>query len=121
TLKLRRTDSLAGDVERVVAAPVQEPVAVVVDGCPVAVCPHPRKAAPVRIEIALVVAPDSTRHSGPRPPADELADFAAHRLSVGPEHIHVLSERGKPQCNGLDRLRDACGEEARTDLRSAGD
>src|SRR5579864_5193954 len=36
---LRGTDALAGDVEGVVGAPVQEPVAVGVDKRPVSVCP----------------------------------------------------------------------------------
>ena len=68
---------------------MQVPVAVLVDRGPVAVRPDAREAAPVRLEVALGVAPDAARHPGPRPPADELADLAAHRLPVGVEHVHV--------------------------------
>src|SRR6476619_176122 len=75
-LELCRPDPLALDVERVVGAAVQEPVAVFVDGCPVAVRPDSGKASPVRAEVALVVAPDAARHSGPGSFAHELADFA---------------------------------------------
>ena len=57
-LELRRADPLAGDVERVVGTAVQEPVAVLVDRRPVAVRPDAGEAAPVRVEIAIVVAPD---------------------------------------------------------------
>src|SRR5215211_4900302 len=74
-LELRRPDPLAGDVERVVGAPVQEPVAVLVDGRPVAVRPDPGEPAPVRLEIALRVAPEPARHPGKRLPAHELADL----------------------------------------------
>src|SRR5438093_422727 len=81
-LELRRPDSLAGDVERVVGAAVQEPVAVFVDRRPIAVRPHSGKASPVCIEVALVVTPDAARHSGPRTFADELPDFAAQRGAV---------------------------------------
>src|SRR5207249_8555216 len=57
-LQLRGADALAGDVERVVRAAVQEPVAVLVDGSPVAVGPDTGKATPVRLEVPLVVVPD---------------------------------------------------------------
>src|SRR5207247_1717735 len=68
-LELGGPDPLAGDVERVVRPAVQEPVAVLVDRRPVAVRPDAREAPPVRLEVALVVAPDAPRHPRPRPPA----------------------------------------------------
>src|SRR5205807_8086158 len=76
-LELGRADPLAGDVQRVVGAAVQEPVAVLVDRGPVAVRPDAGEAPPVRVEVALRVAPDPARHPGPGSPADELADLAA--------------------------------------------
>src|SRR2546430_227737 len=76
-LQLGGPDALAGDVQRVVRAAVQVPVAVFVDRRPVAVRPHTWEAAPVRVEIALAVAPDAASHARPRPPADELAGLAA--------------------------------------------
>ena len=88
---------LPGDVERVVGAPVQEPVAVLVDGRPVAVRPHAGEAAPVRLEVALRVAPEPARHARERPLADELADLAADGVAVGVEHVHVLAERGEAE------------------------
>ena len=42
---------------------MQEPVAVRVDRRPVAVRPHAGEAAPVRLEVALVVAPDAAGHA----------------------------------------------------------
>ena len=87
---------------------MQEPVAVLVDRRPVAVRPDAGEAAPVRLEVALVVAPDAARHPGPGPAADELADLAAHAASpVGVDDVHVLAERGEAERDRLDRLRSA--------------
>ena len=120
-LELRRADALAGDVERVVTAPVQVPVAVRVDRRPVAVRPHAGEAAPVRLEVPLVVPPDAARHAGPRAPADELADLAAHRVALPVDDVHVLAERRKPERDGLDRLGDDRRQKARAHLGAAGD
>ena len=65
-LVLGRADALAGDVERVVGAAVQEPVAVGVDRRPVAVRPDAGEAPPVGLEVALGVAPDAARHAPAR-------------------------------------------------------
>ena len=86
---------LPGDVERVVGAAVQVPVAVLVDRRPVAVHPHAGKARPVRLEVALVVAPDPARHARPRPAADELADLR-------PAHLQADASRRRP-CPGRAR------------------
>src|SRR5581483_1654940 len=93
-LQLRRSDPLACDVQRVVAATVEEPVAVLVHRGPVAVRPDAGEAAPVRVEIALVVAPDPACHPGPRAPADELAHLAAHGVALRVDDVHVLTESG---------------------------
>ena len=81
-LDLRRAESLAGHVDRVVGAAQQVPVAVVVDQRPVAVAPHVRVHRPVRLHVALGVAPDAARHPRPRPLADQLAHLAPHRVPV---------------------------------------
>src|SRR5213075_1515715 len=60
-------------------------------------------------------------HSRPGPAADELADLAADGTPVCVDDIDVLAERGKAQCDRLHRLHDAGREEARADLRAAGD
>src|SRR5205823_10103662 len=86
-----------------------------------AVRPHAGNSAPVRIEIALAVAPDAARHAGPRPPADELADLAAYGSALLVDDVHVLPERGKAKRDRLDRLRDHGREEARADLGTAAD
>ena len=92
-LELRGPDALARDVQGVVRAAVQEPVAVLVDRRPVAVRPHAREPPPVRLEVALGIAPDPAGHPGPGSLADELADLAAHRTTPVVEHVHVLGER----------------------------
>src|SRR6185437_13810755 len=119
-LELGRTDALAGDVERVVGASVQVPVTVLVDRRPVAVRPDSWKAPPVGVEVTLVVTPDAARHSRPRPFADELADFAAHRRAVRSVDVHVLTELRKAKRDRLDRLGDARREKPGADLGAAG-
>ena len=120
-LELGRPDALAGDVQRVVGAPVQVPVAVLVDRGPVAVRPHAGEAPPVRLEIALVVAPEAARHPRPRPAADELADLAAQRVPLPIDDVHVQAERREAERDRLDRLGDHRRQEARADLGAAGD
>ena len=78
-LHLGRAEPLAGHVDRVVGAPEQEPLAVLVDLRPVAVAPDAGEHRPVGLDVALGVAPDAARHARPRLLADELADLAAHR------------------------------------------
>src|SRR5437879_13812839 len=62
-LDLRRTDALARDLEGVVAAPFDVPVAFVVDARPVAVDPGVRQARLVGVEVAALlcrrIAPDT--------------------------------------------------------------
>src|SRR5207237_707267 len=77
-LDLRRTDALAGHLERVVAPAVDVPEPVCVDPGPVAVDPDAGKASPVRGEVLLWVAPEAPRHAGPRLADDKLADRAAY-------------------------------------------
>src|SRR6266508_4460046 len=87
-----------------------------VDGGPVAVRPDAREALPVRIQEALLVAPDSSGHPGPRSFAHQLTHLAADGLPLGPEDIHVLPERREAERDRLHRLRDTGREEARADL-----
>src|SRR4051794_12051531 len=119
-LELGRADALAGDVERVVGAPVQEPVAVAVGGGPVAVHPHAGDPAPVGLEVALGVAPEAARHPGERLPADELADLAAHGATFGVDDVHRHPECRAAERARLDRRRRSGREEAGPDLGAAG-
>ena len=73
-LDLGRPQPLAGHLDRVVAAAVEEPVAVLVDRGPVAVDPDVRPSRPVGRQVALGVAPDPPRHRRPGLGADQLAD-----------------------------------------------
>ena len=78
-LDLGRAEALARDLQRVVGAALDVPEAVVVDVRPVAVHPHVGPARPVRLLVALGVAPEALRHAGPGPRDDELAHLPAHR------------------------------------------
>ena len=82
-LDLGRPQALAGHLDRVVAAAVEEPVAVFVDRGPVAVDPDVRPSRPVGRQVAVGIAPDPPRHRRPGLRADQLADALA-RPSVLP-------------------------------------
>ena len=80
----------------------------------------PGEPPPIRVEVALVVAPDAARHGGPRLFADELPHLArGDRRSVGAPDVDVHPERGTSERAGL-QLRDRQRrEEARADLGAA--
>ena len=120
-LDLGRADALARDVERVVGAAVQEPVAVLVHRRPVAVHPDPGKPAPVRVEVALGVAPEAPCHPRERLPADELPDLAAldERVALLVDDVHIHPERGAAERARFDRDRRRGREKARADLGPA--
>ncbi len=78
-LHLSRPEPLAGDLDRVVRTPQHVPEAILgVDVCPVAVQPHVFEAAPVSVEVALPVAPESAGHTRPRVADDKLTDLTAN-------------------------------------------
>ena len=60
----------------------------------VAVPPHVGPARPVRVEVALRIVEQPTRHARPRLGAHELADRAAHRMAGVVEHVDRHAERG---------------------------
>ena len=103
-LELGRPDALARDVQRVVGAPVQEPVAVLVDRRPVAVRPDTREAPPVRLEVALRVAPDAARH--PRPGRLQTSSPTSPRTGRPASSKTSMSSpsAGKPTEHRLRRL-----------------
>src|SRR3954452_7487793 len=120
-LELRRPHPLAGDVERVVGAAVEEPESVLVDRRPVAVRPDPGEAAPVGLDELLRIAPEAACHARERPAADELADLAGadERAPVAVDHVHRHSERGAADRAGLDRRNGRRRQEAGADLGPA--
>src|SRR2546422_8390546 len=85
-LDLGRPDTLAGDLQRVVAPPFDVPVALVVDARPVAMHPRVLEARPIRPEVAAVlrlpISPEPARHPRPWLANDKLADSTPHRSSV---------------------------------------
>src|SRR5207245_11784994 len=70
---------LAGDLQGVVRATLDEPEAVLVHVGPVAVDPDVGPARPVRLLVALRILPEALRHPRPWRRDDELADLSAHR------------------------------------------
>ena len=96
-LDLGGAEPLAGHAQRVVAPAVQEPEPVVVAARPVAVDPDAREPPPVRVEVALGVAPDPAGHRRPRLAADELADLA------GPDRRAPGHRRRRRPCRAPGR------------------
>ena len=119
-LDLGRPEPLAGDLDRVVAAAVEEPVAVVVDRGPVAVDPDVRPARPVGAQVA--------RRGRSRCPASSPARAwcrparrprLASGLPVGVEDVDGHPQRRPDQRAGLQRRDREGREEAGADLRPA--
>ena len=65
--------------------------------------PHARDAAPVRLEVALGVAPEAARHAGERLAADELADLARadERAAVVVDESIAMPSAGPPSEHAL--------------------
>ena len=122
-LDLGRPEPLAGHLDRVVAAAVEEPVAVLVDRGPVAVDPDVRPSRPVGRQVALGIAPDPSRHRRPGLGADQLADPLARsqRPAVRVIHVDGHPQRRADQRARLQRRDREGREQAGADLRPAGD
>ena len=112
---------LPGELDRVVGATVQEPLAVVGDAREVAVPPHVGPPRPVRVEVALRIVEQPPRHTRPRLGAHQLADLTAHRLAGLVEHVDRHAERGTAERARRDRRDDVRRQEARTHLGAARD
>ena len=100
-LDLGRTDALAGDLERVIGAALDEPIAVLVDERPVAVDPRSRDARPVRLEVALAVLPEAAGHARQRLAQHQLANLATHGCPVRVDHVGGRAHDGPPNEVGL--------------------
>ena len=74
-------ESLAGNLDRVVAAAEDVPETIVVHGGPVAVNPDIRETRPVGFQVALRIIPETARHADPRLPEDEFTDLPAHGVA----------------------------------------
>src|SRR2546430_8128748 len=122
-LHLRGTDSFARDLQRVVAAPLDIPVAVVVDARPVAVLPYATPATPIRREVAtalvLRVLPEAARHPRPRLTNDELAHGAAHRTAALVDDVGVHARHRSDERTRLDRRPGRAAHDASRYLGAA--
>src|SRR5262249_7512319 len=74
--------ALARDLQRVVAAAQNVPMAVGVNRRPIAVNPDVRKSRPVGLQITLVVFPETSRLSDPGFAGYQLSGTAANRKAV---------------------------------------
>ena len=120
---LGRADLSAGDVQGVVGASVEEPEAVCVLLCEVAVVPQILPRRPVLLQIALVARPQRLRHRGTGVARDEVAALARlfDRLATLVDDIDVHPEPRTAQRAGFQRLVRHWHEEAAADLRAARD
>ena len=117
-LHLRRSETLPGDGQGVVGAPVEEPESVLVSSGPVAVQPGAGEPTPVRVEVLLRVAPDPSRHRGPGLSAHELPHLPGRdREPGGIDDVDVHPERGASERARLQVRDRQRREEARPHLR----
>src|SRR5207249_10873829 len=120
-LHLSRSEPFAGDLDRVVGAP--EHVPKVVFGIhigPVAMDPNVFEAAPIRIEVALAVAPEAARHPRPRIPDRELADLAAHGSTIAVEHVRGHTGDGARERAGAQVGDYVAAQDFARDIGDAG-
>src|SRR3981189_731080 len=112
-LDLCGSQSLARHLDRVVRSAEDVPQRILrVDISPVAVHPDAVEAAPVRVEVALLVAPETARHTWPRIADHELADLSANRMPLGIDHVRGDSRYGtgkgaRPQVRDHVAAQDA--------------
>src|SRR5439155_20178401 len=119
SLDLGRADALAADLQRVVRPSADVPVAVVVDDRPVAVDPDRGHPAPVRLDVAIRVEPEATRHPRLGRPDDELADLAAERLAGRIDDVGGRPDAWAVERRWLDRGQEVAADDAAADLRAA--
>src|SRR5881409_3695985 len=119
----RGPDAFARDLQRVVAAPLDVPVAVVIDARPVAVLPYATPATPIRREVAtalvLRVLPEAARHPRPRLANDELAHGAAHRTAALVDDVGVHARHRSDERTRLDRRPGRAAHDASRYLGAA--
>src|SRR5258708_39076095 len=81
--------------------------------------PQVLEPGPVRLDVALAVAPEAARHARPWIADDELPDLAPNRMPVRIEHVgrhpaHRSGERARPKVRD-----DVAAQEAARDLGPA--
>src|SRR6266852_4007223 len=120
---LRRSDPFAGDLQRVVAAPLDVPVALVVDARPIAVHPGVWEARPVGLKVAAFlgrrIAPKAASHARPGLANDELAHRAAHGQPLLVDHISSHSRAWPDKGGRLYRGPRRAPDDAPRDLGPA--
>src|SRR5690606_27861293 len=82
--------------------------------------PDAGEAVPVRVEVALAVAPEAARHADPRLPDDQLADGPAHGLAVLVHHVRVHPDDRAGEGAGLERRQERPADDPAGDLGATG-
>src|SRR5439155_1447453 len=118
-LDLRGTEALAGDLERVVRASLDEPEAVPVHERPVTVDPDVFPPGPVRLLVASRVLPETLGHSRPRRRHHELAHLTAYRRAVLAEAVGRHPGDRPGERARFDRRDREAPEDAARDLGTA--
>src|SRR5205809_4191776 len=119
-LDLRGTEALAGDLERVVRASLDEPEAVPVHERPVTVDPDVFPPGPVRLLVASRVLPETLGHSRPRRRHHELAHLTAYRRAILAEAVGRHPGDRPGERARFDRRDREAPEDAARDLGTAG-
>src|SRR6185295_17932256 len=119
-LDFRGAQPLAGDLQRVVRAALDEPEAVVVHEGPVTVDPDVGPAGPVRLLVALRILPEAGRHAGPGLGDDELTYLSADGPAVVAEALRCHARDRTGERARLDRRDGEAAQNAAGDLGAAG-
>src|SRR5216683_3563709 len=114
-----RAETFARDLERIVRTAEQEPMAAGVAQRPVAMRPDSFEAAPVRIEIAPRIFPETLGHARPRVQRRKFADRIDYRLAVVIDRGHFYPGYSGVEPAWLDRTEHRASEESARDLGTA--
>src|SRR3981081_1153905 len=119
-LDLCGTQPLASDLDRLGGAPQDVPQAVLwIFVRPVAMHPHVLEPAPVRVEVALLVTPETTRHARPWIAERELADLSTHRFALCVEYDGGDARHGARERTRAQACDHVAAEDAARNLRAA--
>lgn len=113
-------EAFAGDLEGVIGAAEDVPLAVGVDAGEVAVDPEVGAAGEVGVEIALSVVPEAAGHADPGGAEDEFADLPDDGVAGVVDDIGGHAGEGAGEAAGALGGEDVAAEDAAGDFGAAG-
>ncbi len=119
-LYLRRAEPFACNFDGVIRTSQNVPQPIRINRRKIAMCPDVFPAAPVSIEISLIVLPETARHANPGRFDDQFTHRIPHRLTVFIEHIGIHARTGRRKGARLERQQWIARNNPPADFRPTG-